>query len=392
MKKIIAAVLIVVILTVFASCGELDNSSSKPEEEIKNSLISALTSKVDEGNLNSYDFSAAAFQYLTYIGENFKDRNMGKEDHDKTADWIVAELKKGGYNEEQIVLQKFTYSDYDDKEQSGANIVLTVEGEDNSHRIIAGAHYDGDGIGDNGSGIALLLANAVGLAKSKPHFTVTYIFFDAEECGCKGSNYYAENMSEEEVKSTIYMINIDSLAFGDYCNIYGGDLNNLIDEYTKPSKTDGYEFAAKTAESIGFNVMRTADLDGYYEKHKKGPEIKTKTLYTNPWTFENQSPVNYSVPSPATLAASDHTGFMDRGIEYIYFEATNWFAEGENDDVTATSYTGYVETIDYSIGAHGMFMNTEYDTWELLNKYFPGRAEEHYKIYSPLLSSLIMVS
>ncbi|MBR6902803.1 MAG: hypothetical protein IKN39_02815, partial [Clostridia bacterium] len=130
MKKIIAAVLTVVVLTVFASCGELYDSSSNPEEEIKNSLISALTSKVDRGNLNSYDFSAAAFQYLTYIGENFKDRNMGKEDHDKTADWIVAELKKGGYNEEQIVLQKFTYSDYDDKEQSGANIVLTVEGED----------------------------------------------------------------------------------------------------------------------------------------------------------------------------------------------------------------------------------------------------------------------
>ena len=137
--------------------------------------------------------------------------------------------------------------------------------------------------------------------------------------------------------------------------------------------------------------MRTSDLDGYFAEHGTGPEIEEGTLYTNPWTDENPSPSNYSVPSPATLPASDHIGFMYRGIEYIYFEATNWFAEGENDDVEATSYTGYIETYDYSLGEHGMFMNTEYDTWENLNKYFPDRAEKHFRIYSPLLSAMILV-
>ena len=38
-----------------------------------------------------------------------------------------------------------------------------------------------------------------------------------------------------------------------------------------------------------------------------------------------------------------------------------------------------------------MFMNTEYDTWENLNKYFPDRAEKHFRIYSPLLSAMILV-
>ena len=51
---------------------------------------------------------------------------------------------------------------------------------------------------------------------------------------------------------------------------------------------------------------------------------------------------------------------------------------------------GYVETYDYSLGEHGMFMNTKYDTWKNLNEYFPGRAEAHFGIYSPLLSALLL--
>lgn len=58
--------------------------------------------------------------------------------------------------------------------------------------------------------------------------------------------------------------------------------------------------------------------------------------------------------SPATLPQSDHVGYMDRGD-------------------------------------HGMFMNTEYDTWENLCGYYPGRAQEHFDIYSPLLSALLYV-
>ena len=55
------------------------------------------------------------------------------------------------------------------------------------------------------------------------------------------------------------------------------------------------------------------------------------------------------------------------------------------------AYTGYIETEDASLGEGGMFMNTEYDTIEVLNRLFPGRAEQHYHLFSPLLSALILV-
>lgn len=353
------------------------------EANAASAMIPELKSKTVTADKDKYDFTEIAMDYLEHIGDGFK--------KDELADWIVDTLKGAGYSDDQIELQEFEYENYTGIKKTGHNIVLTVEGEDASKQIIAGGHYDGDGIGDNGSGTALLMANAVGLADIKPHYTLKYIFFDAEEDGCCGSSHYAENMTDEEVDATIYMVNLDSLVFGDYCNIYGGDLVKMADEDVDNDMTEGYVFAADTAEKMGLKVMRTADLDGYFKEHGTGPVIEENTVYTNPWTDENPSPTNYTVPSPATLPASDHVGFMDRGIEYIYFEATNWFAEGENDDVEATSYTGYIETYDYSKGDHGEFMNTKYDTWENLNKYFPGRADAHFRIYSPLLSALLLV-
>ena len=395
-KKVLAAITALIMLTfAFALAGCSDSEDSETEYSIygedefetaeanaASAMIPELKSETVTADKDKYDYSDLAMEYLGQIGKGIKKNKM--------AEWIIDTLKEAGYSDDQIELQEFEYEDYMGLNKTGHNIVLTVEGEDTSKQIIAGGHYDGDGIGDNGSGTALLLANAVGLANVKPHYTLKYVFFDAEEDGCCGSADYAENMTDDEADSTIYMVNLDSLAFGDYCNIYGGDLVKMADEDPDNDMIEGYVFAADTAEKMGLKVMRTADLDGYYKEHGTGPEIEENTLYTNPWTDENPSPTNYTVPSPATLPASDHVDFMDRGIEYIYFEATNWFAEGENDDVDATSYTGYIETYDYSIGDHGMFMNTKYDTWENLNEYFPGRADEHFRIYSPLLSALLL--
>lgn len=362
-------------------------------------LVSKLTGGVDAADKKEYDFTERAMEYLEYMGKVLEARGEGETNASRTreiGDWIIEELTKAGYNNENVELQEFDYEDATSGKQIGRNIIVTVEGEDPSKQIIAGVHYDGEGVGDNASGAALLLAHAVELAEVKPHYTLKYIFFDAEEVGCVGSEYYVQQVTDREVDSTLFMINLDALAFGDYANIYGGDIVKIMEDDpdspkdTADNLTEAYDFAADTAEKLGFTVLRTDDLDGYFEAHGTGPEIHDNTLYTNPWTNEHPSPSNYSVPSPATLPASDHVAFTEKGIEYIYFEATNWFAEGENDDVDASSYTGYIETYNYSIGEHGMFMNTEHDTWENLNKYFPGRAEAHFRIYSPLLSALLL--
>lgn len=70
-----------------------------------------------------------------------------KTDHDKTVEWILSELKAAGFTDDQIVEQNV-----DEAGTKIHNIILTVPGEDETKQIIAGAHYDGDGTDDNGTG------------------------------------------------------------------------------------------------------------------------------------------------------------------------------------------------------------------------------------------------
>ena len=412
-KKICVALLLVSMLTVMSSCAGIQKTTEAGTRQIDNSetdgteggsgkvSISNLHSMVTAENCSDYDFTEKALEYLSVIGENYKDRSIEKKEsnntHDAFIEWVKKEYMLCGYSKEQIQEQPFTAKG-DEGEVSGKNIILTVPGEDEGHQIIVGAHFDGEGFGDNGSGVALLMATAEKLQGIKPHYTVKYILFDGEEIGELGSIHYTENMTEEEIASTIYMINVDAILFGDFCNIYGGLYGDDYDQYSvteldedsfpEVRQTEGYEFAADTAESLGFKVYRTKDLDGCYAKNGKGMDLEKNAFFTNPWTKEHPAPHSMLAPSPATIPASDHESFANLGIPYIYFEATNWWA-GDPDDSYA--YTGYIETYDTSLGDGGMFMNTEYDTMDNLNVLFPGRDEEHFHMYSKLLTALILV-
>ena len=384
---------------------ESAEATSAPETEAPAAAagpvsIADLTSTINAGNCADYDLTSRAMEYLTKIGTDFKVRNIDGEDsdnkHDDFIDWLKSELQKSGYPAESIEEKPFTV-EYYPKDISGRNIVLTVPGADESRQIIVGAHFDGDGVSDNGSGVALLMAAADKLVGTKPQYTVKFIFFDGEEKGLLGSSDYSGNMTKEEVDSTLYMVNIDAVLFGDFCNINGGVYGEdylangffPTEDGSVPEvrQTEGYDFAADVAESLGYKVYRTKDLDGVFDG-KKGKDVEANAFFTNPWTKDNPAPENMIAPSPATIPVSDHAGFADRGIPYISFESVNWWAGKPGSEL---AYTGYIETYDLSLGEDGMFMNTEYDTLENVTTIFPSRAEEHFKMYSELLSALILV-
>lgn len=329
------------------------------------------------------NFTAGALDYLETIAEKYSDRGDISPLSQKRAcrEWIIKELLDAGYDETQIREQTVFAKGL----PTGKNVVLSVEGV-RKKQVIVGAHYDGDGIGDNGSGLALLLATAVGFAGRRMPYTVKYVFFDNEEIGLFGAETYVNQMTDEEKENTLFMINMDSLAFGDYCNIYGGVTDF---ETGKVTQTASVNMAMKRASALGYHVWNTKKLDGYYEKHGEGPALDPIGLFTNPWTAENPAPANNVAYSPAQcMGVSDHDAFVNAGIEYIYFEATNWYAMGKR--LNGNSYTGYFETTDTSVGEGGMFMNTRHDTFENLETLYPGRIVEHFNLYSRLLSSLIL--
>ncbi len=365
-------------------------------------LAAAMSLGIVFGLAGCADEKAAAVSYgeecyekLEYIDKNLRDRDCRNGENFKLAQrWIAWELIKCGYEEKEILNQPVTFNAYlvkgsenvaangfesDGKtyNKSGRkyveaegdtgeyvygtvtsyNLVLKKQGK-SAKQIIVGAHYDGTGTGDNGSGVALALTTAQKLINVETEYTIVFVFFTAEEIGCYGSSQYAENMTDGEVADTLYMINLDSLVCGDYTYLYGGVQDN---ENKVVTKTEAYDNAIEIAGKLGL-------------------EFKS-----NPWSWDNLSPEdkksgaeNPSYAAPSTGDWSDHRGFKKRGITYLYMEATNW---------EIPDYTGYGET--YLIG---MLMNTENDYLEYIEKYFPGRPLEHLTKYSALLYALVTQS
>ena len=344
----------------------------------------------------AFDYGEDCYEKIQYIDKVLSDRDCYKGANTKLAEkWILWNLYEAGYTTEEAFNSQFTLTNYYKEadlktslsavasyeladelhyKKSGRKYVADESGEYVSvnvtlnnivaikkgisdEQIIIGAHFDGDGTGDNGSGIALGLTTAQHFYGVETYYTLVFVFFNAEEVGCKGSTAYANAMTEEEIAKTKYMINMDSLVCGDYCNLYGGVQD---DETQTVNDTEAYDNAMKVAESIGIE------------------------FHTNPWTYENPAP-GYDTPdyaSPSTGDWSDHKVFKNIGIKYLYFEATNWEIPGPYNE-----YDGYGET--YLIG---MLMNTPNDYLEYIETYFHGRVKSHITKFSALLNALLLQS
>ena len=365
---------------------------------LQEALDGYLAPEVVNPNALAANYGAEAYEMVKYIDATVKNRDCVAGDAYKFCQkWISWNLIQAGYTEgEDLTYETFTWSKYYKKETdlkttitaspyttdgkfykkqgrnyvecaeeeatyvnaviTGTNIVATKKGKTDK-QIIVGMHYDGDGTGDNGSGISLGLITAMNLFKVETEYTIKFVFFDAEEVGLKGSTAYANAMSEEEVANTAYMINMDSLVCGDYCYLYGGVQD---DENQTVTDTEAYDNAMAVAETLGL-------------------EFKS-----NPWTYSNPAP-GYEAPdyaAPSTGDWSDHVGFKNVGIKYLYLEATNWDIPGPYAE-----YDGYGET--YLIG---MLMNTENDYLDYIEKYFPGRILDHLTQFSTLLNALVTQS
>ena len=106
-------------------------------------------------------------------------------------------------------------------------IAETADGND-ANVVMAGAHLDsvqeGAGINDNGTGSAALLEVAEQMSKVKPNNTVRFAWWGAEESGLLGSEYYVEQLTDEEIGDIALYLNFDMIGSPNYMfGIYDGD-------------------------------------------------------------------------------------------------------------------------------------------------------------------------
>jgi hypothetical protein len=280
-----------------------------------------------------YEPGEIAYQHLTVLSDTIGQRVAGTEGESEALDYIYQQFKQLGY---KTTVQDFTFNS-DGADYDSANVIAVKPGK-SSKTVIVGGHYDsvdvGRGADDSASGIAVILETAEVLKKIKTPYTIKFVAFGAEEVGLKGSAYYVSQMSAKDIKNTVVMINLDSLAVGDKMYVYG-------DEGEKGWVRD--------------QSLKIAD------------KLKL-SLETNPG-------LNPDYPEGTTGLWSDHAAFVEKGIPYGYFEGTNWEI-GELD--------GYTQTVK-----DGEIWHTEKDTISYIEENYPGRIEEHLSTFSQVLSNLL---
>ncbi len=131
--------------------------------------------------------------------------------------YIKNKLEEFGYT---VSIQAFPFT-YAGVAHVGHNISVTKTGTTVLPPIVAGAHYDSrttpmtdtlaPGANDNGSGTAVLLHMAELLASKQIERSIQFVWFDAEEQGLHGSNFYADSLAAAS-QDLGFMFNMDMVG------------------------------------------------------------------------------------------------------------------------------------------------------------------------------------
>jgi Zn-dependent M28 family amino/carboxypeptidase len=157
-------------------------------------------------------------------------------------------------------------------------IAETPKGDPNNV-VVVGAHLDsvpaGPGINDDGSGTSLLLTMAQRLARPGHPLKqkIRFGWWGAEEEGLIGSNYYAENLSDDEVGKIDVMLDYDMLSSPNYARlVYDGD-GSEGDNPAGPEGSGTVEevfrewFASKRQPVVGIPFDGRSDYVGFTNRN-----------------------------------------------------------------------------------------------------------------------------
>ena len=294
------------------------------------------------------EYGDNAYAFMKQLQSNYPYRQVNSSNGmlSGAEEWLKAQIATMGY---EYMAQPFTMTSADGVTPCyGENLIFSKQGA-SDRVIVVGAHYDcveqTFGTDDNASGVGVLLELASIYSTKESPYTIRFILFSAEEPGCLGSQYYVDNLSQEERDRIACMINIDSIAAGDNMYLYGGtvdDSGSIVQDWAV------YQ-AQSAADLLGIDMSFHPD-------------------------------VNDSFPTPTKATASDQMPFANVGIPYIYCEASNWNGE---------PYTNFYQTSNSAVDGGTIMHKAEYDNLTFIENTFGTRAYEHLQAYTKLLDYLL---
>ena len=294
------------------------------------------------------EYGDNAYAFMKQLQSNYPYRQVNSSNGmlSGAEEWLKAQIITMGY---EYMAQPFTMTSADGVTPCyGENLIFSKQGA-SDRVIVVGAHYDcveqTFGTDDNASGVGVLLELASIYSTKESPYTIRFVLFSAEEPGCLGSQYYVDNLSQEERDRIACMINIDTIAAGDNMYLYGGtvdDSGSIVQDWAV------YQ-AQSAADLLGIDMSFHPD-------------------------------VNDSFPTPTKATASDQMPFANVGIPYIYCEASNWNGE---------PYTNFYQTSNSAVNGGTIMHKAEYDNLTFIENTFGTRAYEHLQAYTKLLDYLL---
>lgn len=339
-----------ILITLTLLCGCNIGGSNLINKAKQSDIIS--TAGLSKTEIADYDYGEIAYKYLEYIQEALPGRVAFTQKEQETAAFILSALMDMGYTSDSIRVQPLSANmissgvrdssngfDGGEKVKKSQNIIVTKKGASDKVIIVA-AHYDSVGtygVDDNGSGVSIVLENAMRMVDEQIPYTIRYIFFGAEETALMGSRYYLKSLSDKEKDNIVFLINIDSVIGGDTCFISGGEIQNDGTVLNDWAVLKAYEYV----ESLRLDIHLPSGENEYH-------------------------------PFPVGTLSGDHVPFMEEGIPYIHFDGVNW---DSGHPVEAEGFD--------------LIMHSPNDDLDFLNNTFPNRVNNALSSYSMLLEHII---
>lgn len=246
----------------------------------------------------------------TLASDEMSGRKSGTQGNALARAYIKKRFKELGIEPGE---QRFTFKYKDEKEdQTGVNVLGTIQGSTSERLVVITAHYDHLGIkkgqiyngaDDNASGVAGLLAVVSHFTKNRPKHTLIVAALDAEENSGAGGGTLVASLDRNKISLNV---NLDMI---------GRDRDRIL----YAVGTHHYPFLKPLLENIA--AKSTVKL---YMGHDV-PGLK----HVEDWTKE-----------------SDHYAFHKQGIPFIYFGVEDFEHHHKpTDDFESMTHEFFVDAV-----------------------------------------------
>jgi Iap family predicted aminopeptidase len=192
-------------------------------------------------------------------------------DRDLRLEGVRKLFRAAGATEDDIKIEKF------DKDKI-SNLVVRKKGK-TAETVVIGAHYDrtpdGCGVTDNWSGVTIIAHIFGTLRPLATNKSYTFVAFDREEEGLKGSRAMVKNIPDTERVTICSMVNFDSFGQAYPMALKNASSGKLLDLAESLAKQNEMTFNSVTIEGA------SSDSEAFREK--KIPAITMSGLGNN-WT------------------------------------------------------------------------------------------------------------